>query len=197
MAKELSTLLPLMQIPRCPQPAMLQALRNACRCFCRDTEIWRLTLDDFNTVEDQADYELDLVFESVLLIRVSGVEVDSIPQSEDRWRVSTDATLTLDPAPNADDKVVSVAVVLLPAITCNEVADFLVDRWGEAIAAKAAFDLKTDKGSKEDPVPWYDPESAGLWLKRYNDGVGDAKAEVFSQMQSGEQILQINPWGRK
>lgn len=41
MATELSTLLPLIHIPRCPEALRLQALRNACRRFCRDTEWWR------------------------------------------------------------------------------------------------------------------------------------------------------------
>ena len=189
MAKALSTLLPLMSVPRCPQPKMLQALRAGCRQFCRDTEMWRETLTGVSTVADQSDYTLTLGYDDVLLLRVFRVEIDGIEQDESHWAVSEDNILTLSPPPAIADKTITAYAVLMPSILCNSVADRIIDRWGEGIAARAEFSLKTDKGSEIDPNPWYDPQTAGIALNTYNDVVGEAKAELFSQMQSGQKRI--------
>ncbi len=194
MAESLSTLLPLMQLPRCPDNTMLAALRTSCRQFCRDTEIWREILDEAVTVADQSEYTLDFGYDDALLIRVTGVEIDSVPQHG--WTVTTAGVLTLANAPIEDDLEMSVYVVLMPTLFCSEVAEELVTRWGGTIAAGAAAQLKADPGSRTDPVPWYDPSGAGLKQMTYETGVGEAKAELFMELQAPNQMVEIIAWGR-
>ncbi len=143
---------------------------------------------------DTAEYDLDLGFDEVLVLRVVAVEVDGVQINEGAWSISQDATLTFTDAPTASGRVVSVSAVLLPTAVCNDLEDHLIDRWGETIAAQATFALKADKGSAVDPVAWYDPESAPLALARYREGVGDAKAEVYSSMQSGLKRSPVPVW---
>jgi hypothetical protein len=183
MPTALSTLLPLINIPRCPHTRQVHALRNAARKFCRDTEVWRENIPEFDTVPDQADYVLDPGAGNAF-IRVYIVKRDGMGLSECLWAMSGDNTLILKPAPKAVHKIVATAV-LMPHILTSTLPDVLVGRWGEYIIAGAMFELKADKGSEADPLPWFDPSGAVIARERYYEGVGAAKMEVFSRMQSG------------
>lgn len=192
MAIALTTLLPLMNVARCPQARMVQALRNACRDFCRDTEVWRETLASFNTVVNQAAYTLATGHANTIFIRVPVITVDGVPYNERNYTVSPDGVLVFDPAPNAI-RAVAAEAVLMPTLLCNSVADKLVNRFGEYIAAGAEFILKADKGTETDPHPWFDPNGAVVARTRFEKGVGVAKAEIFTDRQSG--LKNIQPIG--
>lgn len=189
----LSTLLPLVQLPRCPQNIVLQALRRALRQFCMDTEVWRDELTQFASVADQADYDLTPEEDDVSIHRVILVELDEEELSEAYWSYAPDGTLTIDPKPTTAGTL-DVSVVYMPLLDCAEAADWLVSRWGEAIAAKAAGDLKIDPQSATDPVPWHDPTGAALMFSRYNDGVADAKKSLLVGGRSGEVAVTLSPF---
>jgi hypothetical protein len=189
MSTALSTLLPLMYIPKCPEPLRLQALRNACRQFCRDTEWWREEVTDDQTNPLNNDYP------NTQIIRTQWVKVDDSVQNECKWSVDNDGVLTFDPALPATADVIKTKIILMPTITAASVDSHLVSRFGEAIAAGAEFNLKVHMGSEQDPTPWYDPKGAALARERYLDGVGEAKMEVYSEMQSGNKQLDLNVRG--
>jgi hypothetical protein len=285
MSTALSTLLPLMYIPKCPEPLRLQALRNACRQFCRDTEWWReeVTADwlganglvsievsgssfteangtyaqqsellsgniyylktgtGYHIVGNSSDgYALlngispnpsatyfngtsadtpwlstwsdagggytvptfALIqnyltddYPNTQIIRTQWVKVDDSVQNECKWSVDNDGVLTFDPALPATADVIKTKIILMPTITAASVDSHLVSRFGEAIAAGAEFNLKVHMGSEQDPTPWYDPKGAALARERYLDGVGEAKMEVYSEMQSGNKQLDLNVRG--
>lgn len=190
MSTTLSTLLPLINVPRAPQPLLVQALRNACRRFCRDTESWRVKLASFDTVIGQADYTLSTGFSDTLFLRVFSVKVSGLQYHETLWSVSAEGVLTFRNSPNKIDPV-EVEAVLLPTTLCNEIANYLVDRWGEYIAAGAEAWVKSDRGSEQDPHPWFDPGGAEKSERKYLIGVGEAKAELFSGRQSGLSHIQV------
>ena len=183
---ELSTLLPLMSVPRCPQALQLLALRLASRRFCEDTGMWTEDLTSFDTEADEADYELASDYDNVSIRRATKVTVDDVEMTEDTWELSASGVLTFDPAPTITELDVVVTVVYVPDVTCVEVVDWLITRWGEAIAAGAEAHLKREPGNTNDPNPWYDATSAAVAERRYQDGVGAAKLEIISARQSGQ-----------
>jgi hypothetical protein len=193
MPTALSTLLPLMNAPRCPQPRLLQALRNACRAFCRDTEVWREILTSFPTVADQAAYTVATGQSDTLFIRLFSVKVDGAFVHDSEWTFSEAGVLSFRNAPRVAGLPIVCHAVLTPTILCNTVADKIVARWGEYLAAGAEFTVKSDKGTELDPHPWFDPNGAALARVRYDEGVGKAKMEVFDAMQSGNTF--IKPYG--
>jgi len=181
----LSTLLPLMSVPRCAEAIQLRALRLACRRFCDDTGAWTEDLTSFVTVADQADYTLSPDYDDVAIRRVTNVELDEADLGEDQWSLSPGGVLTFDSAPDEADLAVVVTVVYVPQSVCTLVVDWLLSRWAVPIAAGAEAHLKRDPGKTDDPVPWFDLTSAAIAEQRYRDGVGEAKLEVFSARQSG------------
>ena len=189
MSTALSTLLPLIHIPRCPEPLRYQALRNACRQFCRETEWWRAELASFNTVVGTAGYALTNPTAKTLFLRIYELKRDDLPLNERYWSFDG-TTLTFDPTPT---KVAAIAasVVFVPTILCDEVADSLVTRFGEVIAAGAIFNLKSDKGSEVDPTPWFDPGGAAIARQVFQDGIGTARLEVYSSRQSGDKQVDL------
>lgn len=189
MSTPLSDLIPLLNVPRVPQALQLQALRNSCRKFCRDTEWWREDLASFDTVVDTADYALTNPNADTLLLRAYEVERDGIPLHECNWTFDG-TTLTFDPPPTEVAAIV-VKVVFLPEITCNSVSDSLVARFGEAIAAGARYELKRNMGAAQDPNPAYDPEGAALARQDFETGVWDARSEVYSQRESGDKMIDL------
>jgi len=181
----LSTLLPLMSVPRCAEAIQLRALRLACRRFCDDTGAWTEDLTSFVTVADQAGYTLSLDYSNVVIRRLTNVEMDEVDLLEDRWSLSSGGVLTFDPAPNEDDLAVIVTVVYVPQPACTVVVDWLLSRWAEPIAAGAEAHLKCDPDKADDSVPWFDLNSAAIAEQRYQNGVAEAKLEAFSARQSG------------
>lgn len=279
MATNLSTLLPLVNIPRCPEPVIQQALRNACREFCRETEWWRaevtadwlganavtsllvsgsgnsflneewiisgvnsdrftysnlfggykiawnlgfpkwyiqndagtqvywISSSDVQTPDLATgwisggsgtlpaptikvyDKPLTYSYPNAQIIRTRWVSVDGRVQQQDQWSVSHDGVLTFDPELPDSADVVEAEIVLMPTITANSVDDLLVERFGEYIAAGARFMLKADKGSEVDPNPWYDPNGAMLARDLNMEGVGNAKAEIYTKRKSGNRTV--------
>lgn len=179
-----------MNVPRAPQPLLVQALRNACRRFCRDTESWRVKLVSFDTAIGQADYTLATGFADTLFLRVFTVKVSGLLLHESLWSVSAEGVLTFRHPPVRVNPVI-VEAVLIPTLLCATVSSHLVDRWGEYIAAGAEFELKADRGADQDPHPWFDQTGAAMARDKYLRGVGEAKAELFSGRQSGLSHIQV------
>ena len=75
MARNISTLLPLLHIPRCPESLVLQALRNSFRRFCENTGRWYEKQDPILTVTGQKEYDIELTpeLQTASLIVADGV----------------------------------------------------------------------------------------------------------------------------
>ncbi len=188
---KITELEPLLLLPDCPRPRILQALRLAFRAFCNDTHVWQEQLPEMTTVADQSDYSLTSDYSDAEIHRVPSVKVAGVSLLDSQWSVSRDNTLTLDPAPSQDGKSIIVEVVYLPLTTCTAVVDWLVTTYAETVAAKAESKLRADPVNVNNPVSWYDPDTAAYKERQYREGVSDAKASDIINRQSGETAVPL------
>jgi len=192
MARNISTLLPLLHIPRCPEPLVLQALRNACRRFCVETEIWSEPLTTIASVADQAAYALTIPHMDVYVKRVRFLKYDTKDLYESLWSFNVDSNvLTFEYAPVESGKDIECEVVYIPETIHTEVKDSLIQRWGYCIAEGAACELKKTPGSGNDPYTWFDPNGAQVAERNFMKGVSDAKLEVYAMNQSGNKTIEV------
>lgn len=190
-----NTLLPQVSpfISRCPPDLQLWALRTAARQFLLDTEILEETLADIATVEDQADYTLiseynGMNFKRVVTAYVHDDDADLDKTGElrpDQWSFDGDTTFTLDQASTEDDQDLQVTVIYEPQMDCVLYPDWIVNRWGQYVAAYALHVLKNDPVDPNEPAPWFSPPGAQIALEKYYEGVGEVKRLILSKNQSG------------
>jgi hypothetical protein len=185
----IETLLPLVQLPRCPDNAVLQALRLAAREFCLDTGCWREAIDAVAMVAGQTEYALVPEYGNATIRHVVSVEIDGATVPESRWSFQTDGVLVFDPEWVGGTSLVAT-VVYLPSVSCDDLPDWLLVRFGESISSRAVAGLKLNPESSRDPVPWYDPSGAVLALERYRQGVFEAKVELLTGRRSGDVRVQ-------
>lgn len=174
----LSTLLPLINLPRCPENLILQALREASRRFLTESEVWRENIS-FTTVTGQTSYTLTNSYSSLAFIRrVVSVQVGTALKG---WTFARPTTLTFSSAPLGSVSGTAF-VVFVPVTVHSELPDWIIDVWGEAIAHCAAFLLKSDVGSKTDPHPWADIEGATTEKGKFDVFVQEARLDVMSKL---------------
>lgn len=188
---QITELEPLLLLPDCPRPRILQALRLSLRAFCMDTNVWQEDLPEMTTVADQSDYDLSSEYSDAKILRVPRVQVAGVSLVDSEWSVSRGNTITFDPPPTQDGKSIVVTVVYVPLVTCNQVVDWLVADYPETIAAKAESLLRADPVDANNPVSWYDPNTASYKERQYQDGVADAKAASITDRQSGETAVPL------
>lgn len=193
---QLSTLIPLVRVAGCPTNLMLQAIRQSCKQFLLDTEIWEETLADINTVADQADYTLTPAYSAnARFIRITKITINDSKRAipECNWSLAKDNTLTFDPEPTVDDDLLKVTVVYTSTDLCAEVIDWILADYSQVISAGAEIELKSNPVDARNPVRWYDPNGFQMALAEYDRGVGRAKMGKLTQGKSG--LKQINLYG--
>ena len=156
------------------------ALRNGARDFCRDTEIWREELT-FDSEEDEDEYDLNAQHSyEAEVYRVLTVTLDDSTIDAEYRTFTTTGILAFDSAPDADGDDIVVNTVMLPYRSCDTYPAWLLRRWGEAIAAKALANLKSEAGK-----PWTDAKGAQKNRDDYVRACGTAKTMVISGRESG------------
>lgn len=166
-------LLPLVSpyLEGCPENVQKQALREAARYFCKDSEVWiveqehDLTEDTYTITLTASDWDA----------MVGGVDkvVDADDHEYDLGRaltVSRSGVLTFKNELD-DSEIITVTFTLHPRLTCEEYPEWLLERWDHAVASKALSDLMSLKGK-----PWFSPESAQYYESRYQMLVAEAKS---------------------
>jgi len=179
----LSTLLPKLSITvaACPGNVKTLALKLAARDFCRDTEIWRETLST-TTTADEDEYDItDLHTYDALIQRVRLVTLDDTDLVDSAWSVSEVGTLTLDTAPEETGDTLAIEVVFMPLEICTDYPGWLLDKWAEAIVARALAILKA-----QPQKPWSDPAAVPALDREYLYLCGRAKATLASERKSGD-----------
>lgn len=72
-------------VPGCPRPMVIEAIRSKVIEFCQKTRFWRAELDGFYTVADDEEYEIDVPSDStiadILVIKVNNNEL--VPKTQD------------------------------------------------------------------------------------------------------------------
>lgn len=170
----------------CPTKIIRQDIVNACREFCRRTELWNQDLTAISIVADQAEYPLTLTGADIVsgnrativgnadpLSPVSEEALDADERETEYWRtrtggqaeitrfyVTSDYNIRLVYIPDfALASGLNVNVHTMPLETATSVPLFLYNEYKEVIAngAKARLKLRLD-------MPWTDLAlGAGLY----------------------------------
>ncbi len=184
------------ELPGCPEPVILQALKKTFRKFCQDTDAWREQLASIDLTEEQLNYDLASAFEAdirhIVEVRINteeGIEEGNVgalikpslytyfPEDTIRLETTYDAgTLLLDdslePAEDVTDGL-EVKVSIIPGINADEIDFTFLTHWSDAVIGGTIWWLMTMKDRK-----WSDPNRAPLFMLDYNRGVSRARGET-------------------
>lgn len=179
---------------RCPVVLMRQALFSASREFCLRSQVWKETMDAINLVEDQTEYALRVPWEAriekIAQVRqnteagvdagIDGAEI--LPKDYTFEPNESGGTLTLDVAPQ--DSVTNgleVDVVYVPhmgkadAPGRHQLPQWLMNRYGEALAAKAMAELMSMPQRN-----WSSTTRAAQHIRTYNRGISNARRDLLA-----------------
>jgi len=90
--------------------------------------------------------------------------------------------IAVGPIPEADT-VFEVEVTLQPALSADEIDDFILEAWGEGLADGAVSTLLMMRGT-----PWYEPGQANYHKSMFEQAKNDAKNRLSVGFQSGNAI---------
>ena len=170
---------------------VLAALRRATRLFFQRTEAWQYELDPIDIVAEQASYVLapgrNAVILRVIEVRLlSEEEVSSGYEGSiaagQFYRFTPPSTLELNDQLKPHAAVTDglrVKVVMIPNMEPGDVDEQVFNRYGEAIIAKAIYDLKSESGK-----PWSGP--AQEYRTEYLRGISSARGDLARGFCVGE-----------
>jgi hypothetical protein len=175
----------------CPEPTIVRAVRQALREFCTRTQIWRSALAPLDLFAGIGDYDLDPPYAGeVAQVRevhagdraLRPTRVDAM-QRLNHWRdtesdtleaylLPSPAVIRFYPKPKTDQAgAVVIRAALRPTRAATEGPDWLLDQWGETLAAGARFRLLSMER-------WRDAAGAKLALAEFQSGLSDARLQV-------------------
>lgn len=168
------------QVPGCPMPAILGALREAAREFCRDTWVWRQK-DTVRAREGVTRYPLRLPSDSAF-VALASVTRDGRPLAHE---FEPPETVVLVSAPRGDFEV---ALALMPSLAASAMPAYLAEQWGEAIGHGARGRLLAEPGK-----PWTNGPAAQDSRNLFQRAKGEAKARIATAYGSAPQTVQLRP----
>lgn len=185
----------LVDVIGCPNPMVDNALRIAAREFCDTTKAVREWCDPVTSsgAETSFDFDLPASQELVKVIKanvnddVDGYDVISYKDLPNDWQAATpedignkvaqldQETYRVFPAPIAGD-VISLQIATKPTAIATTVADDLVNRFADAIAAGAKARLMASAGQA-----WSNPALAGVFRNQFDAAMRSAANEDYRQ----------------
>lgn len=184
---DLDAWLPLVvpEVPTCPEPTALAAVRRALRDFCAYTYAWQETSDPATALAGQAVYDVESPLPQARVLAIFNLRHRGqlvTPQTEaelDRcgsnWRTVTAlqvrhfvhesfASVRLYPIPNLTEvlSLTDLRVALQPTVTATSVDAMLLDEYGEGIAFGALEYLLRMPGRV-----WSNPQLANFHRSQY------------------------------
>lgn len=186
----------------CPNPIIRKDIINACREFCRRTELWTYDLDPISIVAGTAEYSLaasgadiaggnraTIVGNADPLEAVSEEALDEDTRETEAWRtrtsdlagitrffVTAEYKIRLVYIPDADlASGLNVNAYLMPLETATEVPIFLYNEYKETIAmgAKARLKLRLD-------MPWTDVQVGAGYMDIFEQGIFFGRQKKFT-----------------
>lgn len=182
-----------------PDLVALRAIRNAAIQFCEKTRCWQMDLAPADVTAGVGAYKpavppstifVDIVegwHGDALLIPKTVEELSNIYRAVD-WRqlqgqpyyttrMVTD-TINLVPIPLfSNPGYLKLRVALAPTRNADTCGEELLERYVEFIGFGARARLYDTPGQ-----PYYDPKSAQIYLKRFNDGCSETKTRINKSM---------------
>lgn len=178
-----------------PEIVAIQAVRNATIQFCEETRVLQSNLDPMTGVATVSEYEMipckdhkvvDIMeawYGDQLLIPKAVEELTRIYRTSN-WNDldgnpyyyfrSRTQEITLVPTPKVTVQAqIKLRVALAPTRAATAVDSELYERYVEYIALGARARLYDTPNQ-----PYYEPKSAQLYLKRFNDGMAEVRTRV-------------------
>lgn len=181
-------------LPVCPEATIKEYLPIVASDFFARTHLWRTSLEDMNTVADQASYDItspffDAVIESVLWIKVDDKDMTHTdmrlvdPQylnktgQPTRFWVEDDSAIRLFYTP---DQVYTLQgeVALKPKRNARGMPKWVYETWIDSIVSGTIYRLCRIRGKD-----WSDPEFAALHKNLYEQGVTNARIRDMRNVQ--------------
>lgn len=174
------------EVPMCPEATIKDYLPIVASDFFARTHLWRVSLDGYSTVADQALYDIaspyyDSVIESVLWLKVDDKEMkhtderlvmheflESTGQPQQFWVVG-DTAIRLFYIPDAVLPIQG-EVALKPKRNARGMPSWVTETWIDAIVSGALYRLCRIRGKD-----WSDPEFAEFHRRLYEQGVTNAR----------------------
>lgn len=174
------------ELTTCPEATIKEYLPIVASDFFRRTHLWRVNLDDGNTIANQASYDIasplfDAVIESVQWLKVDDKKLTHTderlvnPEYLDRtgqpthfW-VENDTAVRLFYTP---DQVWTLRgeVVVKPKRTARGIPGWVYETWIDTIVSGTIYRLCRIRNKD-----WSDPEFAALHKNLYEQGVTDSR----------------------
>jgi len=182
-------------VPNCPTPMMVDAIRQVVIDFCRRSRYWRHECSPLvTTVVDGAairEYELDTPVQTRVVairsLRLEGkalaeMSMDALDNEEPGWRTATGTpsgyaltdtgTVLLDGDP-VENSELAATVALMPSQDAQTCGDIIYADFRDAVTAGASARLKSMSDK-----PWTDPNLVMLRRSEYEAGVTAAMSRA-------------------
>lgn len=178
----------LVELPGCPKPLIIEAIRQTAIRFCRESGFWRKELDGFYTIATDYECELeppvDSTIADVLLIKVGSNELcpktqDDLEGMYSDWRTTSGSpryfflrdtkTAVFVPVPDSQYPV-RVLVTLKPTQTAHGVDEIIFEEYKEEIKHGAIAHL-----AQMPDKDWTNPNKAAFSLAQFEAGIDKAK----------------------
>lgn len=180
-----------------PKTQVRRAVLLACRELCRESGIWRETLDPISTFAGIPEYDVITPTSAARPLFVTGGRhgvVPLAPATEEKlvsmlgpgWGNLTDdfashfihtapAIIRLVPYPATSQPLSLVLrVAMEPTLDAAKVGDILFDEYAEVVAAGALARLMNVRDTA-----WYDPNMAASHRKEFRRGINYAKSRAI------------------
>lgn len=196
--KDINTLTALVFVARLPAPVQLQKLREASIKFCEETEVWTEEQDIVTlAARDQpiaSPHVGGYIYRIVMIteVRDKGTDVEQeIVLNRHTYQADNAHTkIEFDQVLEAG-KDYRVYYILVPILLHSILPDWLIDRWGQAIADGAISMIRIDIGNLQDPNPWADPNQAAVYKQKFLEGIGRARQQIVSDNEGDDTLVEI------
>lgn len=195
-----------------PEVVAVQAIRNACIQFCEETMYLQQNLDPQPLVQNVSSYDLDPddnSYRVVNIVEAWNGDQFLIPKSIEEltriYRVTnwetlkgnpyyyyrpTEGEMRLVPTPSVSNQSqLRVKATIAPTRSSTTVNSELYERFLEYIAFGARGRLYDTPNQ-----PYYDPKSAQIYLKRFNDAIAEVRARVNRGNVRASNRIEFQRW---
>jgi hypothetical protein len=179
------------EVPNCPAPLVVDAVRQSVIDFCRRSRCWRYECDTLPAVADVREYALDVPVQSVVIairsLRVNGTplaeeSIDVLDQTEPGWRTATglpimytlvDSGTIMFYGQPQEDASIDAVVALMPSQDAETCGDVIYDEWKQAITTGAVSRLRGMTG-----MEWSDLQASDYLRAKYEGAVIDTTSRL-------------------
>ncbi|MBI9090716.1 MAG: hypothetical protein JEZ12_15980 [Desulfobacterium sp.] len=173
----------LAEVPGCPEIIIKgKVLASAIR-FCGESWIWQKPVTETVSIGDTS-ISLTLPEKTV----VAGIKELTVDGRSFALYIREGNVLTLDEAATSGFDI-KATIALKPARTTTVLPDTLCEDWYEGIEAGAKELLMIMPGK-----PWYNPELAGAYSRRYNGEVNAAKIKANQKNDITQNRVRMRPF---